>query len=157
MEQAQDELALHQEDEVGASEEVGTTTLLDLSASAPDQLPIDQTPLNQRIVLPLQGTETPPSLAAYNPTMLATPQTSQGLSGAKLVTPTQPPVITGPGTPLQSSAGRPVPVTLNTARAAVAAPVFLEQITTETARPGATGKTRIDGAAELRNNSERTG
>ena len=66
MEGAQYELVLHQEDEVGASEEVETTTPLDSSASAPEQTPepIDQTPFNQRIVLPLQGTETPPSLPA---------------------------------------------------------------------------------------------
>ena len=40
-------------------------------------------------------------------------------------------MITGPGTPLQSSVGRPVPVTLNKAPAAVAAPVPLEQIMQE--------------------------
>ena len=128
MEEAHDELVLHQEYEIGASEEVGTTTPLDSSASAPEQTPqpIDQTPFNQRIALSLQGNETPPSVPAYNPTILTTPQTSQGLSGARLATPTQPPVITGPGTPLKSSVGRPVPVTLNTVPAAVAAPVPLE-------------------------------
>ena len=71
------------------------------------------------------------SRSAYNPTVLATPQTSQGLSGAGLTTPTQPPVITGPGTTFQTSVGRPIPVTLNTAPAAVAAPVPLEQIMQE--------------------------
>ena len=140
MEGVQDELALHQEDEIGASEEVRTTTPLDSSASVSEQTPqpveqtpqlMDQTPLNRRIVLPLQENETPPSLPAYNPTVLTTPQTSQGLSGAGLTTPTQPPVITGPGTPLQTSVGRPIPVTLNTAPAAVAAPVPLEQIMQE--------------------------
>ena len=60
VEEAQDELALHQEDEVGASEATGTTTPLNSSASAPEPLPIDQTPFHQRVVLPLQGAETPP-------------------------------------------------------------------------------------------------
>ena len=86
MEETQDELALHQEEEVGASEEVGTTTPLDSSASELEQTPTDQTPLTERIVLPLQETETPPSLPAYNPVSTITPQTSRRLSGASLVT-----------------------------------------------------------------------
>ena len=140
MEGVQDELVLHQEEKIGASEEVATTTPLDSSASVSEQTPqpmepitqlTDQTPLNRRVVLPLQGSETPPSLPAYNPSVLTTPHPSQGLSGAGLANPMQPPVITGPGTPLQTSVGRPIPVTLNTAPAAVAAPVPLEQIMQE--------------------------
>ena len=107
---------------------MGTTAPLDCSTSAPEHMPTEQTPLKERIGLPLLDTETPVSLPAYNPANTTTSQTGQRLSGAGEVTPTQPPTKTGDGTPLQSSVGQPVPVTLNTAPDAVAAPVPLEQI-----------------------------
>ena len=62
MEETRDELALHQEDWVGASEEVGTTTPLVSSASVPEQTLAQQTPPAERVVLLLQDTETPPAL-----------------------------------------------------------------------------------------------
>ena len=54
MEESRDELVLHQEDEIGASEEMGTTTPLDFSASALEQMPAQQRPLTDRVVLPLK-------------------------------------------------------------------------------------------------------
>ena len=73
MEGVQDELILHQEEEIGASEEVGTTTPLDSSASLLEQTPqpmepitqlTDQTPLNRRVVLPLKRERNPSFFAS---------------------------------------------------------------------------------------------